>query len=287
MHVISRLKEYAQLVAFEHTVFALPFALSAMVLAAAPAWPPVNVWGWVIVAMVGGRTYAMALNRLLDATIDAANPRTKNRAIPAGRVKKAEAWLLVGLSGALLTGATFQLPVLCQQLLPVAFLILTLYSFMKRFSNLAHLVLGLALGSSAIAGWIAVTGEWSNQAMLLGVSVLLWVTGFDLIYACQDVDFDREYGLHSLPVTLGVAGALRLSRACHSLTVLGLAAFGAWYPYTGWPFWLAVLCMGGFLVYEHRLVSPENLSKIDQAFFTVNGYISITIFACVLLDRWM
>ena len=190
--LLLKVKEYAELVKFEHTVFALPFALSSMLLAVQPGtWPSIWTLLWVLLAMVGGRTYAMALNRLVDADIDAKNPRTENRSIPAGRVKKSETWVLIILSAILLTLATFQLPLVCQQLLPVAFFLLTLYSFVKRFSSLAHLVLGIALGSSAVGGWLAVTGEIAWLPIIFGFTVVFWVSGFDVIYACQDIEFDR------------------------------------------------------------------------------------------------
>lgn len=282
----NRLREYAELVKFEHTVFALPFALTAMLLATPPGqWPAVWVVGWILAAMVGGRTYAMALNRLIDATIDGKNPRTQNRSIPAGRVQKAEAWGLVLLSAGLLSLATFQLPLICQQLLPVAFGILTVYSFVKRFSSLAHLVLGLALGSSAVGGWLAVTGDLSWYPVVFGLAIVFWVAGFDIIYACQDYDFDRQARLHSIPVWLGIPGALVLSKIFHALTIVLMVGFGLSYPGVGLGFWLATGVMGGLLVYEHRLVSPQNLTRINEAFFTINGQISMAVFLLVLLDR--
>jgi 4-hydroxybenzoate polyprenyltransferase len=284
--LLERVQEYAELVKFEHTIFALPFALSAMLLACPPStWPSPWTVLWVLLAMVGGRTYAMALNRLIDHSIDGANPRTKNRSIPAGRVKKAEAWFLTLLAAGLFTAATFQLPTLCQQLLPVAFFILTIYSFVKRFSSMAHLVLGVALGSSAVGGWLAVTGELSWLPVIFGFAVVFWVSGFDLIYACQDYDFDKEAGLHSIPVALGIAGALTLSKVFHLLCVGLLVGFGLLYDATGWGYWLATLITAGMLIYEHRLVSPDNLSQVNEAFFTVNGRISITVFLLVLLDK--
>ena len=283
----AKLREYLELVKFEHTVFALPFALSAVLLASYPAWPDPATVGWVIAAMVGGRTYAMALNRLLDARFDAQNPRTADRAIPAGRVTHREGWLLTLAALALLIGATFQLPVLCQWLLPIAIGFLTLYSLMKRFSAAAHLVLGLCLGSSAIAGWLAVTGQWSWWALGLGLVVMLWVTGFDLIYACQDVDVDRRLGLHSISAWLGIPAALRLSKLCHMLTVLGLGWLWLAYPFAGWPLWLSWLGMASFLAWEHHLVKPDDLSRVDVAFFTLNGWVSVLVLISVILNTWL
>jgi 4-hydroxybenzoate polyprenyltransferase len=283
----TTLKEWADLVAFAHTVFALPFALSAVVLASAPQWPPLVTVLWVVLAMVGGRTYAMGLNRLLDAHYDQANPRTANRGIPAGRVSRGQAWGLTLAALALLVWATCQLPMLCVQLLPVAVVLLSVYSLMKRFSASAHLVLGLCLGSAAIAGWLAVTGVWSWWAFGLGCAVACWVAGFDLIYACQDVDFDRRMGLHSVPAQWGIPAALQISKVCHGLTLAVMALLWAVYPYTGWPMWLALGLMGAFLVWEHQLVTPQDLTRIDKAFFTLNGWISMLILASVLLTRWL
>jgi 4-hydroxybenzoate polyprenyltransferase len=280
----QKLNEYLELVKFEHTVFALPFALSAVLLASYPAWPDALTVGWVVLAMVGGRTYAMALNRLLDAAFDAQNPRTVDRAIPAGRITRQEGWILTLLALGLMIGATFQLPAICQWLLPVAIGLLTLYSLMKRFSAAAHLVLGLCLGSSAIAGWLAVTGQWQGWAVGLGAVVMLWVTGFDLIYACQDVDVDRRLGLHSIPAWLGIPVALQLSKVCHGLTVLGLAALWFTYPHAHWPLWLSWAGMAGFLAWEHHLVKADDLSRVDVAFFTLNGWVSELVLISVLFN---
>ncbi len=283
---LSRLREYAELVKFEHTVFALPFALSAMLLATpAGQLPSAFTVLWVLLAMVGGRTYAMAMNRLIDAEIDGQNPRTRNRSIPAGRVGRREAMWLAAVSGLLLVLATFQLPVICRLLLPVAFAVLTVYSFVKRFSRLAHLVLGVALGSSAVGGWLAVTGEISWLPVVFGFAVVFWVAGFDIIYACQDVAFDREAGLFSIPAAVGIPNALRLSRLMHGVTLLLMITFGLMYGQTGLGYWLATLLMGGMLWAEHRLVSPENLSRINEAFFVMNGRISLCVFAFVLMDK--
>ncbi len=288
----ERIKEYRELVKFEHTVFALPFALSAMLLATPPGtWPAWQTVLWILLAMVGGRTYAMGLNRLIDAEIDGQNPRTRNRSIPAGRVGKREAWGLTLGAAALFVAATFQLPLICRLLLPVAFIILTVYSYVKRFSSLAHLVLGVALGSSAVGGWLAVTGELDWLPVIFGFAVVFWVAGFDIIYACQDLEFDRQARLNSIPVALGLAGALRLSRLFHTLTVVLLVLFGMRYAHTGPFYWIAVALTAGMLVYEHRLIrgdesAPIRLERVNEAFFNVNGQISLTIFVLVLLDRF-
>jgi 4-hydroxybenzoate polyprenyltransferase len=287
----ARVQEYAELVKFEHTIFALPFALSSMLLAMPPGqWPSLSTVLWIVLAMVGGRTYAMGLNRLIDANIDGQNPRTKNRSIPAGRVSKKEAWILILGSAALLIGATFQLPIICRLLLPVAFMVLTVYSYMKLFSPLAHLVLGVALGSSAVGGWLAVTGELNWLPVIFGWSVVFWVAGFDIIYACQDYGFDRQAGLKSIPVALGLEQALKVSRLFHAATVGLLVLFSVLYPYTTGFFWVAILMTAGMLGYEHYLIrgdaqNPIRLEKVNEAFFNINGKISLGVFVLVLLQK--
>lgn len=290
----ERLDEYAELVAFEHTIFALPFALSTVLLASGPQWPSLITVGWVLLAMIGGRTYAMAANRLLDADIDAKNPRTHQRAIPAGRVSRKEGILLAILSLGTLIFSTSQLPPLCLKLLPIALVVLTGYSLAKRFTHLAHWILGFALGCSAVGGWVAVTGSLHAVPIWIGVAVTFWVSGFDLIYACQDSEFDRTEGLFSIPSALGNAKALAISKLCHALTVvcLGFASLLLWQsglsaasPIHATGLTMATLLMGGFLVYEHRLVSADNLNQIDAAFFATNGKISVGVFICVLLSH--
>ena len=284
--IFGRLKEWSEFIKFEHSVFALPFALSSLLLASPNHWPPLETVGWVILAMISGRTYAMAMNRLLDATIDAKNPRTQNRSLPAGRMSQWEAWGLT-LSAALgLCVATYQLPALCQTLLPVAFFILTVYSLFKRFSPLAHLVLGVALGSSSVGAWIALTGVWSGWAVLFALAVMFWVAGFDVIYACQDEDFDRKHHLHSIPVWLGRGRALQVSQLFHGLMLLCLIAFGTGYPHTvGMFYWLGLLFLSWKLVQQHALVSLSSLEKVNEAFFVVNGQISVLFFVMILLDK--
>jgi len=297
MSLLQRLQtkatHFANLVRLEHTIFALPFAMTALLLAnPSPHFPSFVTVLWVTLAMVGGRTYAMGLNRLADAHLDALNPRTASREIPAGLVSKAEAWgLTLGALGFMIF-AVWQLPLLCKQLLPVAVLILTLYSYTKRFTSLCHLVLGLALGSSAIGGWLAQTGAWQGGLpILFGASVALWVMGFDVIYACQDTDFDRSQGLFSLPAQVGIETALQLSRWMHAGSMLFLLIF-AWqysysaYGFVGWGFCLATVLMGILLVSEHRLVKADDLSRVNQAFFTLNGQISVGFFAFVLVERF-
>lgn len=291
--VMNRLREYAELVKLEHSIFALPFALSALLLATpAPEWPAGWTWLWVTLAMVGGRTYAMALNRLADAQIDAQNPRTRERGIPAGRVKRAEAIGLCVAAFALFLVATAQLPPLCLKLFPLAVLLLTVYSWMKRFSVLCHLVLGLCLGAGAIGGWVAVRNSLDGGLpVVFGLATAFWVMGFDILYACQDVEVDRHLGLYSIPASVGVERALQLSRVFHVLCVVCLLGFGVWYRLAFQPtpvgFWLAVIATAGLLAYEHRLVSPDDLTRVNEAFFKINGFISIGQFCLICASKWL
>jgi 4-hydroxybenzoate polyprenyltransferase len=286
----GQIRGYAELVQFEHTIFALPFALSAMLLAAPThQWPSITTLLCVVFAMVGGRTYAMGLNRLIDARIDGRNPRTQNRSIPAGRMSQGKALGLVVGAAVLFVGATWPLPLICRQLLPVAFIVLTVYSYVKLFSPLAHLVLGVALGSSAVGGWLAVTGQITWPPVLFGWAVAFWVAGFDIIYACQDYGFDRETGLKSIPVALGLERALWVSRLFHVLTISLLVTFTFLYP-TGWGFKVAILLTACMLIYEHWLIrgdakTPIRLEQVNAAFFNVNGRISLAVFTLVLIDK--
>ncbi|MBC7542083.1 MAG: UbiA family prenyltransferase [Candidatus Sericytochromatia bacterium] len=278
----NKARELLELIKFEHTVFAMPFALIGAWMAAG-GWPPMDRLFWVVLAIAGGRTYAMALNRILDRVFDARNPRTAQRALPAGRIKLAEAWAL-GLGGlAVFILGTLQLPPLCMRLWPLAFLVLTVYSLMKRISWACHLVLGLALGAAAAGGWVAVSGTLPVPAMILGLTVFTWAAGFDIIYACQDVDIDRAEGLHSIPARLGLRGGLRVSSFLHVLTVAGLVALGVQMG-MGVAYWVGVATVLGCLVHEHRLVSADDLSRVDAAFFTLNGCVSLAMFTATVLD---
>jgi len=280
----SRIVEYFELIKFEHTIFALPFALSGMLLASKAGWPSVVTFLWVLLAMVSGRTGAMALNRLIDADIDKKNPRTESRAIPTGRIKKMYALILVLFSFCVLTFATWQLPLICRQLLPVAIFILVIYSYTKRFTSMSHLVLGSALGAAAAGGWLAVSGRIDIPVILWGIAVTFWVAGFDVIYAIQDIDFDKKNKLFSIPAWLGVKKSLCVSKLFHSITVISLVILGIIYPVSYFYFagLIFTICM---LIYEHSLLSENDLSKINAAFFNVNGYVSIGIFIFVVLDK--
>lgn len=280
----SKIKEYFELIKFEHTIFALPFALSGMLLAKHGSWPSLATFVYVLLAMVGGRTGTMAINRVIDAEIDKKNKRTANRAIPAGRIKKISALILAFFAFSLMIASTWQLPLICRQLLPFAIAILIIYSYTKRFTNLSHLVLGAALGAAASGGWLAVSGKISIPVILWGLSVVFWVAGFDIIYAIQDIDFDREHNLFSIPAWLGIKSSLLISKIFHLFTLALLAGLGILY-YTGIFYWIGVAFAAIMLLWEHSLLKENDLSKINEAFFNINGYVSIGIFLFILLDK--
>lgn len=271
--VLNKIKQTAELVKFSHTVFALPFALASMVVAA-EGWPGSRLFLLILAAMVTARTSAMAFNRWADARIDAQNPRTVNREIPRGIFSRRFVLILALTSGLLFIFTTYFINTLAFALAPLALLILWGYSFTKRFTFLSQMVLGLSLGMAPIGAWIAVRGQIEGPPVILGLAVLFWVAGFDIIYATQDESFDRKMGLHSLVVKLGIARALNTARWFHLLTVLILILFGYATHLSG-SYYLFVTLVGLSFLYEHRLVSPNDLSKVNAAFFTVNGFVSL------------
>lgn len=273
---MRRVGVYLEAVKFEHTIFALPFAYLGMALAAGGLPGPGQIL-WVTVAMAAARTLAMAANRLIDWRLDALNPRTAGRALPRGLMSGLEMGALAFVSFLVLALAAWQLNPLCLQLLPFAAVVLVGYPYTKRFTWLSHWVLGLADGLAPVGGWIAVTGQLAWEPIVMGLAVGIWIAGFDLIYACQDVGFDRAHGLHSVPARFGVPFALWLSSASHAVTVLLLAVLG-YLLALSWPYWLGVGLAAALLVYEHRLVRPDDLSRLDVAFFNVNGYIAVIVF---------
>jgi 4-hydroxybenzoate polyprenyltransferase len=280
---VSSLRHFLDAIKFEHTIFALPFAYIAMVLAAG-GWPGLHVVVWVTLAMVGGRTLAMSANRLIDRYLDAANPRTAARHLPAGLLTVRQVVRAAVVSAGLLFLAAWQLNQLCFILAPVAALFLIGYSYTKRFTWLSHFILGFTDGIAAAGGWIAVSERFDPPVFVLWFALTVWIGGFDLLYACQDVDFDRANGLQSIPARFGIAAALRVARACHVLTILAFATLG-WLVGLGVVYWVGVLVVAGLFVYEHSLVSPTDLSRLDIAFFNVNGYIAVILFFAVLAGR--
>lgn len=281
----EKFRALLEMIKFSHTIFAFPFALMGVVLASLESGAPPTLGQifWICLAMIGARSGAMGLNRIIDARIDAANPRTASRHIPAGVVSRQEAWLLVAGSFALLLLAAWMLNPLCFYLSPLALGFLLLYSYCKRFTALAHVVLGICLAAAPIGAWIALRGDIAWPILALGGAVLFWVAGFDIFYALQDLEFDRQAGLHSIPAKLGAKGSIQLARVFHVIMVALLLALPFGTP-LGWIYLLGVLVVIGLLVYEHLLVKADDLSRLDAAFFNMNGYISVTIFAFTLLD---
>ncbi len=280
--MLEKIKIFLEMIKFPHTVFALPFAFTGAVLAAG-GLPTVHQGVWIAMAMVGARTAAMGLNRLIDAEIDARNPRTIKRAIPSGLLGKRTVAVFIALSMALFLYSAHRLNDLCLYLSPVAVALLVLYSFCKRFTSLSHLVLGLCLAAAPVGAWIAVKGTVEAPAVFLGLGVLFWVAGFDVLYALQDLDFDRSAGLYSIPARLGVSGSLRVARLCHLVLPFALLAL-FFIMNLGYVFLAGILASSLLLLHEHRLLKGGDLKKLDAAFFNINGYISVAIFVFTLID---
>ncbi len=277
-------REWAEMIKLEHTVFALPFALSGLVLSI-QGWPGWSTVGWTILAFTGARAAAMTLNRVIDCEIDRQNPRTSDRAIPAGRINRTQALVFTILAFALMLGAASQLPPICLMLSPIALFWLSFYSFTKRFTWMCHLVLGIALGGAALGGWVASSGNISGAApWLLSLAVCCWVAGFDIIYACQDTRFDQSKQLFSIPARFGIARALIASRALHVVTMGCLIGLGVT-MHLGMAYALGVTLVGGMLCYEHSIVSADDLSRVNAAFFTTNGIVSIAAFIAIVVDK--
>jgi 4-hydroxybenzoate polyprenyltransferase len=272
---------WGSMVRFSHTVFALPFALSGATLAARETGIDARQVLWIVVAMFAARNAAMGFNRLADHEIDARNPRTAARELPRRRLGRGWVWCFtVALSG-LFVAAAFQLSTLCGLLSPGALLIVLGYSYTKRFTWASHLVLGLSLAMAPVGGWLAIDPGFSPVPWILGAAVLLWVAGFDVIYACQDFDFDRAHGLHSIPAALGIPRSLLVARGLHAAALAALAAVG---PAAGLHpvYWVGVACIAVLLVREHQLVRADDLSKLGAAFFRMNGVISVVYLVAVL-----
>ncbi len=272
----GRVRTVLEMIKFEHSVFALPFALVGALLAARaagglPTWRQIL---WIIVAMVGARSAAMSMNRIADLKYDAHNPRTANRALPKGDLTVGFVWVFTVIASAVLVIAAYRLNPLALKLSPVALAILFFYSYTKRFTSWSHAVLGLCLGISPAAAWIAIRGSLDRRMLILSGAVTLWVGGFDVLYACQDLEFDKTAGLYSIPTKFGIARALMIARAMH-IVMVGLLSWLALSFQLGWPAWAGIAVVAALLAYEHSLVKPNDLSKMNAAFFTVNGYISL------------
>jgi len=272
-----RIRTVLEMIKFEHSVFALPFALTGALLAAratAHSWPTLRQILWVVVAMVAARSAAMTLNRIVDVRYDKENPRTKMRALATGSLSVAFAWIFTLVAVAVFFVAAWRLNPLALKLAPVALAILFFYSFTKRFTNWSHLFLGLALGIAPAAAWIAITGGLDWRILILCAAVTLWVGGFDVLYACQDVEFDHSAGLYSVPKQFGISRALVIARVMHVGVVALLSGLALSFGLP-WPAWAGIAVVGALLAYEHSLVKANDLSQLNAAFFTVNGYISM------------
>lgn len=283
--VQARLKTYLDFVRFEHTIFALPFAYAGMFFAAQSQgrWPTWLEFLWITLAMAGARTAAMAANRLIDASIDAKNPRTANREIPKGKIKPLQGVVLTVVSLGVLWFAAAQLNPLAVKLLPIAVVFLILYPYTKRFTWLCHAWLGITDGAAAAGGWIAITGTWDMGAIALWLVVVFWMIGLDVIYATQDHDFDRQNNVQSIPARFGIPTALKIAAWSHFLT-FALLIYSGYVIGTSWAFYLAAVIMGGILFYEHRIINPKDLTKVNIAFFDANSWLALTMLAGTVLD---
>jgi 4-hydroxybenzoate polyprenyltransferase len=288
LSLLARVAAYGRMIKFTHSVFALPFALASAALAAREGfrWSQVAL---IVLAMVGARSAAMGFNRLADQIIDARNPRTAGRELPRGVLSRLEVWLFVAVSTAVFVLAAAALNPLCFTLSPIALVVVLGYSYTKRFTAFSHLVLGLALAIAPVGAWLAIRGRMALEPLVLGLAVLAWVAGFDIIYACQDEGFDRREGLHSLPAKLGIRRALTVARGLHLAAALLLLSL-YWLTPLLHPVYLAgVAGVALLLVYEHSLLRHDDLSRVDAAFFTVNGWIGVgylgATLAAVLLPR--
>jgi 4-hydroxybenzoate polyprenyltransferase len=277
----KRLRLTLEMIKFEHSVFALPFALTGALLAFRENRLPPGAFGgkliWIIVAMVSARSAAMAFNRILDASIDARNPRTRMRHIPAGTLSAGFAWGFIVVSALVFLAAARALNPLCFKLAPLALALVFFYSYTKRFTAFSHLVLGLSLGVAPAAAWIGVTGALDPRILWLTAAVTFWTAGFDVIYSCQDFEFDRSAGLFSLPRRYGIAGALWIARLFHLAMIACLLALAAGFQ-LGWLSLAGIGAVVLLLLYEHSLVKADDLSRVNAAFFTVNGYVSVLFF---------
>ncbi len=282
MSLFKKITDYLSLIKFSHSVFALPFAFTSALIAA-NGIPTVSRIFWITVAMVGGRTGAMGMNRIIDMKIDALNPRTKNRELPRGVIKTGEAFIFTAIAFALLLLAAYMLNSLCFKISPIVLFVLIVYSYTKRFTWLSHLALGTALSLAPLGAWIAIRGTFDFQILPLCFAVMFWVAGFDVFYALQDMDFDKKHGLYSIPSKFGINISLWIARLFHLITMGLLLSLIPIFNLSMF-YLIGVLIASALLLYEHSLVKPTDLSKLDMAFFNMNGYISITIFVFTLMN---
>jgi len=280
--VLEKIKKYGEVVMFSHTLFSLPFALIGMVWAAG-GLPSFDTVFWILIALVGARNGANALNRIVDKDIDKKNPRTANRHLPKGIVKEYEVWGIVVLCFSIFILAAYKLNTLCFLLSPVALFLFIIYSYTKRFTWACHVVLGIACGGAPVGAWLAVTGKFALAPLILGAVVMLWVAGFDIIYGTQDIQFDRESGLFSIPARFGLKGALYISRGFHFIMILLLISL-YFIMGLGWIYLVGIIISAGLLVLEHYMVSPSNEKKMKIASYNINQVVSVLIFIFTMID---
>ncbi|MEY8746400.1 UbiA-like polyprenyltransferase [Paenibacillus tundrae] len=284
--MFRKIRIFLEMIKIEHTLFALPFAFMGAILGSMlvngmfPSWMQIF---WVLLAMVGARSAAFGLNRIIDQTIDGKNPRTAMRAIPAGLLKNGEVIIFIIVSFVLLFWASSNLNVLSMQLLPIAVFMLVLYSYTKRFTWLCHIVLGMTIGLAPLGGWVAVTGSMDWTAIVLYVTIVFWTAGFDIIYACQDLEFDQGEGLHSIPSRFGLIKSLNIAKFFHIITAIGFLALLLMTDLSWW-YGAGMLITYGILFYEHYIVSPNDMSRVQTAFFTMNSVLSLVVFTFTLID---
>jgi len=279
---MNKVSIYLRMIKFSHSIFALPFAFTSALIAASGI-PDLRQIGWIVLAMVGARSGAMGLNRIIDRKIDSANPRTEGREIPRGAISVFAAVLFVIVSFIFLVLAAYMLNPLCLKLSPIAIAVLILYSYTKRFTWMSHFVLGLSISAAPLGAWLAVKGSFDVEIIPLVIAVIFWLAGFDVLYALQDIDFDRKYGLYSIPKRFGISKSIYLSRIFHITSFLLLVANGMIFKLGG-LYWTGMFLTAGLFLYEHSLVKVDDLRKLDIAFFNMNGYISVTVFIFTLMD---
>ncbi len=280
--MFEKIALYLKMIKFSHSVFALPFAFTAALMAASGI-PSVKQILWIVVAMVSARSGAMGLNRIIDRKIDAANPRTVNREIPSGKINVGSAVFFTVISLTVFVFSAYMLNPLCLKLSPLAIAVLLIYSYTKRFTWLSHIVLGIAISAAPVGAWFAVRGMFNAEILPVAFAVVFWLAGFDVLYALQDIEFDRAHGLRSIPERFGIKDTLIFSRVFHLIT-WGLLAFTGIIFDLDIFYWIGMAAAGGLFIYEHSLVKADDLSRLDMAFFNMNGYISITVFVFTLLD---
>ncbi len=280
--ITGKIVLYLRMIRFSHSIFALPFAFTGAIIAAGGI-PSLRQIAWITIAMVGARSSAMGLNRIIDRKIDKANLRTSNRELPAGVITLSEATLFTIVSLIVFVFAAYMLTPLCLKLSPIAIAVLFIYSYTKRVTWAYHFVLGLALSAAPVGAWIAIRGTLDIEIIPMGIAIVFWLAGFDTLYALQDIEFDKSYGLYSIPKRFGIKKALILSRLFHFITFLMLVISGLLFK-LGLFYWIGMMVVAGLFIYEHSLVKENDLSKLDMAFFNMNGYISIAIFIFTLLD---